>query len=570
MKRINAFLFLILILALGAGAVRAQEKADLILINGVIATLDENIPDAEAVAVKGEWITAVGRSSEIKKLAGPSTKIIDLNGKFLMPGFNESHAHFWGLGKFKQNIDLMQTKNWDEVVALVKEAVKKAKPGEWILGRGWHQEKWNKTPVPDVSGFPVHTELSRISPNNPVILKHASGHAIFANAKAMERAGISKSSKDPEGGQIMKDASGEPIGVFHENAAAPINMQYEIYLSQRTKEQVKADWLKVLEYAVKECVEKGITTFNDAGSEFYDIDMLKEVIDARKFDIRLCAMLGEGNDALRKKAKDYLLIGYGNNRLTVREIKRYIDGALGARSAWFLEPYSDMPGHSGLNVETIEDLTATAEIAIRNGFQLCIHCIGDRANREVLDIYEKTFKKYPEKKDLRWRIEHAQHLSLQDIPRFAQLGVIAAMQACHCTSDAGFVPKRIGDRRAEEGAYVWQKLMKSGAVICNGTDAPVEGVDPIKNYYSSVTRIYGDGKEFFPDQKMSRMEALKAYTINGAYASFEEKIKGKVAMGMLADFTVLSNNLLTCAQDDILNSKVLYTIVGGKVVYSAK
>lgn len=570
MKRAFFLLSAVLFLLAFSNFARAQEKADLILINGVIATLDEARPEAQAVAVKGEWIIAAGSNEEIKKLASPNAKIIDLKGKFLMPGFNESHAHFWGLGKFKQNIDLMQTKNWDEVVALVKEAVKKAKPGEWILGRGWHQEKWNKTPEPNISGFPIHTELSTISPNNPVVLKHASGHAIFANAKAMERAGISKNSKDPDGGQIMKDASGEPIGVFHENAAAPINLQYEIYLSKRTPEQVKADWLKTLEYAVKECVEKGITTFNDAGSGFYDIDMLKEVIDAGKFDIRLCAMLGEGNDELRKKAKDYLLIGYGSNRLTVREIKRYIDGALGARSAWFLEPYSDMPGHTGLNVETIEDLTATAEIAIQNGFQLCIHCIGDRANREVLDIYEKTFNKYPEKKDLRWRIEHAQHLSLQDIPRFARLGVIAAMQACHCTSDAGFVPKRIGDKRAEEGAYVWQKLMKTGAVICNGTDAPVESVDPVKNFYSSVTRIYNGNKEFYPDQKMSRLEALKAYTVNGAYASFEDKIKGKVAGGMLADFTVLSNNLLTCAQDEILNTKVLYTIVGGKVVYSAK
>lgn len=546
------------------------EMADLVLLNGKIATMDDSKPAAEAVAVKGDRILFAGKNSEVKKFIGQGTKEIDLKGKFLIPGFNESHAHFWGLGKFKQNIDLMQIKNWDDAVALVKEAVKKARPGEWILGRGWHQEKWNKTPSPNINGFPFHDELSKISPNNPVMLKHASGHAVFINAKAMEIAGITKDTKDPSGGIIMRDRNGDAIGVFHENAADPIQNAYNLFLAKRSKEQVKSDWMKTLDFAVKECIEKGITTFNDAGSTFEDIDFAKDASNEGRLVIRLNAMLGENNNKLKEKAKDYRLTGYGNNHLSVREIKRYIDGALGSRSAWFLEPYSDMPGQTGLNVETIEDLTAAAEIAIQNGFQLCIHSIGDRANREVLNIYEKMFNKYPDKKDLRWRIEHAQHLSLQDIPRFAQLGVIAAMQACHCTSDAGFVPKRIGDKRAEEGAYVWQKLMKSGAVVCNGTDAPVESVDPVKNFYSSVTRKYEGEKEFYPSQKMTRLEGLKAYTVNSAYASFEENIKGKIIPGMLADFTVLSNNLLTCKEDDILKTKVLYTIIGGKVVYTAK
>jgi predicted amidohydrolase YtcJ len=278
----------------------------------------------------------------------------------------------------------------------------------------------------------------------------------------------------------------------------------------------------------------------------------------------------DSNKVLKDKIKDYRLTGFGNNHLNVRQIKRYIDGALGSRSAWFIEPYSDMPAQSGLNVVPLEELNEAAEIAVQNGFQLCIHAIGDRGNREVLNLYEKFFSKYPDKTDLRWRIEHAQHLSLQDIPRFAKLGVIAAMQTCHCTSDAGFVPKRIGDKRAAEGAYAWQKLMKSGVVVCDGTDAPVEDVNPIKNFYSAVTRKYDGNKEFYPEQKMSRLEAIKAYTVNGAYASFEENIKGKISKNMLADFTVLSNDLVNCKESDILKTKVLYTVVGGKVVYTAK
>ena len=280
-------------------------------------------------------------------------------------------------------------------------------------------------------------------------------------------------------------------------------------------------------------------------------------------------MIGEPNKNLKKKINDYKMVGYGNNFLTVRSIKKYIDGALGSRGAWMLEPYDDLPEHSGLNVTPINDIKETAKIAIENGFQLCTHAIGDKGNREALNIYENAFIKNSDKKDLRWRIEHAQHLSKNDIPRFAKLGVIAAMQAVHCTSDAVFVPKRIGDARAEEGAYVWRKLIDSGATICNGTDAPVEDVDPIPCFYAAVTRRLSDGSQFYPEQKMTRMEALKSYTINGAYAAFEENIKGSLRKGKLADITVLSNDLLTCSDEEILNTKVLYTIVGGKVKYQS-
>lgn len=570
-KKSILFFCAVFILAFNAfSSGQVKKYADLVLINGNILTLDETTQKAEAVAVKGGLVYAVGNNGFIKKLIGSKTKVIDVKGKFVMPGFNESHAHLWSLGEFKKNIDLMNTKNWDEIVALVKKAVAKAKPGEWILGRGWHQEKWNKIPQPNVEGFPYHDELSKISPNNPVVLNHASGHAVFVNAKALEIAKITDTTPNPDGGVITRNKEGKAIGVLHENAADGIWLIRKLYLSMRTAEQVKADRLETLRLAMKECAEKGVTTFNDAGSTFYDVDLLKEKADKGELDIRLGAMIGESNALLKEKVKDYRLIGYGNNYLTVRQIKVYMDGALGSRSAWFLEPYTDMPSQTGLNVTPLADLNETAWIAIQNGFQLCIHSIGDRGNREALNIYENTFNKYPDKKDLRWRIEHAQHLSLQDIPRFAKLGIIAAMQTCHCTSDAIFVPKRLGEKRAEEGAYVWQKLMKSGAVVCNGTDAPVEDVNPVKNFYSAVTRKYSGNKEFYPEQKMSRLKAVKAYTINSAYGSFEEQIKGKIAQNKLADFVVLSNDLINCKESDILKTKVLYTIVGGKVVYSSK
>jgi predicted amidohydrolase YtcJ len=283
--------------------------------------------------------------------------------------------------------------------------------------------------------------------------------------------------------------------------------------------------------------------------------------------VRLYVMIGEGLPALKAKGTAYRMIGAVDNHLTVRAVKRFMDGALGSHGAWLLEPYADLPSSIGLNTDSIPGLKETARFAIEDGFQLCIHAIGDRANREVLDIYEDAFKSHPDKKDARWRVEHAQHLSDADIPRFGRLGVIAAMQAIHCTSDGPWVLKRLGEKRAGEGAYVWQKLMMSGAVISNGTDVPVEPIDPVSCFYAAVTRKMKDGTTFFPGQKMSRMEALRAYTINGAFAAFEEGLKGSLTPGKLADITVLSKDILTCPEEDIRSAEVLTTIVGGKILY---
>jgi len=545
-----------------------REPADFVLKNGKIVTLDESQPEVEALAVRDGKIYALGDNKEIEALVGSATEVIDLKGQLAVPGLIDSHAHFTGIGEAALSLDLTQARNWQEIVSLVKQEVEKSKPGDWILGRGWHQEKWDETPQPNVDGLPYHNDLSRISPDNPVLLTHASGHASMVNAKTMELAGVTNKTANPEGGEIVKDGRGNPIGVFRETAQGLVESPHRRFLQGRTPEEVEAIRRKVVEMAARECLAKGLTCVHDASSSFRDVDLFKEFAEQGKLGVRLCVMINESNERLKEKLSEYRIIGFGDHHLTVRAIKRFMDGALGSHGAWLFEPYADLPSSTGLNTTPVETIRETARIAVENDFQLCIHAIGDRANKEVLDVYEEAFKAHPEKKDLRWRIEHAQHLSPGDIPRFGQLGVIPSMQAIHCTSDGPWVYKRLGEKRAEEGAYVWRKLMAGGALICNGTDAPVENVNPIPCFYASVTRKMGNGELFFPDQIMTREEALRAYTLNGAFASFQEDILGSLSPGKLADITVLSKDIMTVPDDEILKAEVVYTIVGGKVLYS--
>jgi hypothetical protein len=562
------FAFLALVLAgCAAGCVRKPEPATFVLTNGKIVTLDPAKPEAQALAARGDRIVAVGAAKEIARYIGDATEVIDLQGNLATPGWIDSHLHFTGIGQAKLSLDLTKTKSWEEIVAMVAEAVKKAKPGEPITGRGWHQEKWDKVPEPNVQGFPIHTALSKVSPDNPVVLTHASGHSCLANAKAMEMGKVTAKTPNPSGGEIVKDAKGQPIGAFIETAQGMVRGALARTADARTPEERQAEQMKIVELANQECLSKGLTSVHDAGAGTGTIDLYKKAIDEGKLQVRIYAMLSAGNKQLAEKAAELKVSGYGNNHLTVRSIKRLIDGALGPRGAWLLEPYEDLPSSTGLNTEDIAELKDTARIAAENGFQLCVHAIGDRANRETLDIYEAAFKSHPEAKDTRWRIEHAQHIAAADIPRFGKLGVIAAMQGIHCTSDGPWVYKRLGAKRAEEGAYVWRKLMDAGAVISNGTDAPVEAVDAIPSFYAGVTRKMKNGEVFFGDQKMTREEALKSYTLNGAYAAFEENLKGSLVAGKLADVTVFSKDLMTCPEDEIPATEILYTIVGGKVAY---
>jgi len=550
--------------------VNCQKKdlpADLVVQNGKIVTMDDSLPEVTAVAVRNGIVAAIGTDEELSSFIGPDTEVIDLQGKLAVPGFIDAHAHFTGIGQAKLGLDLMSVKNWDEVISKVKAAAADAAPGTWIQGRGWHQEKWDSVPSPNVDGLPFHHELSRISPENPVLLKHASGHSCFANANAMKRAGISRSTPDPPGGEIVRDKQGRPIGIFRETAQRLLEKTLNEALEKRTPDQIYAEKKRVVELADQYCLSKGITSFHDAGASFETIDLYKEFVEKGKLGVRLYVMIKADNTSLRDRINNYRIEGLGNNHLTVRAIKHLADGALGAHGAWLLEPYEDLPSSIGLNIAPMEEIRETARIAIENDFQLNIHCIGDRANREILNIYENAFLSHPEKKDLRWRIEHSQHLHPDDIPRFGGLGVIASMQGIHCTSDGPWVWKRLGEKRAEEGAYMWRTLMETGAVICNGTDAPVEDVDPLPSFHATISRKLKDGRVFYPDQRMSPEEALRSYTLNAAYAGFQEDRLGSLIPGKLADIVILSKDIMTIPENEILDTDVLTTIVGGKILY---
>jgi predicted amidohydrolase YtcJ len=548
----------------------ADTAADLVLKNGKIVTLDERTPVVQALAARGGRIVAVGRDDEIAKHMGDHTQVIDLGGKFAMPGFIEGHGHFTSLGEHRMELDLRKAKSWDDIIRLVEEAAKKAPKGEWIVGRAWHQEKWTERPQPNVEGYPVHTKLSEVTPNNPVLLTHVSGHMCFANAEAMRLAHVTPATATPPGGEILKDAAGNPTGIFRETAQGLVRQAHYRAVKNRSADENARDLDKAIRLAEDECLAKGVTSFQDAGSDFATIDVLRKMAEEGKLKIRLWVMARTSTNELGAKLAKYRMIGVGDEHLTVRGIKQAIDGALGAHGAWLLEPYEDLPSSAGLNTTSLATIRESARLAIKHDYQLCVHAIGDRANRETLNIFEDAFKANPSEKSRRWRIEHAQHLHPDDIPRFAKLGVIASMQGIHCTSDAVFVLQRLGYRRAEQGAYVWQSLIKTGAVVSNGTDTPVEDVDPIACYYASVTRKLPSGTTFFGEQKMTREQALRSYTIQAAYAAFEEETKGTLTPGKLADVVVLSQDLLSVPDDKLLDTKVVNTIVGGKVVYSMK
>jgi predicted amidohydrolase YtcJ len=558
----------IILFTAGCGQSTDFQYADLVLTGGKIATVSEGTPYAEAIAIKADTILALGTTREISDLIGPDTETIELNGRLAIPGFIEGHGHYLSLGRSRMILDLTTAKNWDDIVAMVAEAAASAEPGEWIQGRGWHQEKWDAVPEGSVEGVPTHQTLSAISPDNPVLLGHASGHGAFANAEALRQGGVSSETPNPSGGEILRDMRGEPTGMLRETAQRLVGSALSKARQSMTLEELDEESEMMATLAAKEALENGITSFQDAGSSFSRIDMFKQLADEGRLPVRLYVMISASNERLATALPEYRLDGYGDNRLTVRSIKRSIDGALGTHGAWLLEPYEDLPSSAGLNTSSVESVQETAEIAAMHGFQLNVHAIGDRANREVLDIFENTFDSAAELSAGRWRIEHAQHLNPDDIPRFAELGVIPSMQGVHQTSDALWVYRRLGEERARNGAYMWQTLWQSGAVVTNGTDVPVENISPIASYYSTVSRRLSDGSVFFPDERLSREQALQSYTLNNAYAAFEEDIKGSLETGKLADITILSQDILTIAEEDIPATEIDMTIVGGEVLYT--
>lgn len=563
-------LLLLFALAVVIGSCSKQQTADSILINGIIHTMDESEPQVEALAILGDRIMAVGNESDILNFQGPETQIIDLEGQFAMPGFIEGHGHFHALGESLIRLNLTNTQSWDEVIQMVKERVRGAEAGEWIVGRGWHQEKWSAQPAETIQGYPLHHQLSAITPDNPVLLHHASGHAIFANAAAMELAGIDSETRSPRGGAIIRDENGRASGVFEENAEQLITAVWQRWRDSLPESVKEEEWMSAVSQAQEECLAKGITSFQDAGSSFEEVEKYRSLAMKQQLGVRLWVMLNESSTRLREGLENYPIIGVGNEYLTCRAIKAYLDGALGSFGAWLLKPYRDKPGFTGQNVTEIGELENIAGLAIDRGMQLCVHAIGDRANRELLDVYQKVFVRHPEQSDLRWRVEHAQHLDTADIPRFRDMKVIASMQGIHCTSDAPFVVKRLGTDRARLGAYPWRSLLDAGVLIANGTDAPVEDVDPLKCLFASITRRRTEGgTAFFPEQRMTRKEALYSYTMGNARAAFEEHSKGSLAVGKLADIVILDTDLNACAEEEFLSARVLHTIVGGIIRYSA-
>jgi predicted amidohydrolase YtcJ len=448
-----------------------------------------------------------------------------------------------GLGRARLQLDLIGTASYEDLLDVVAAAVAEAEPGEWIVGRGWHQSKWDPAPEPVVRGFQTHDALSAVSPDNPVLLRHASGHASFANAMAMELAGVTSATPEPPGGEIIRDDEGEPTGIFVETASGLVSATYAASRESMTSEEREDENMRAL--------------------------LLAQEIDDGELKLRVWAMVSATVPNLSELLPAVRVVDYGGHRLTVRAVKAYADGALGSRGAWLLDPYEDDPGNTGHNTVPLEDIEAVVRLALQHDYQVCTHAIGDRANQEVLDLYAAAFAEMPDAADgIRFRIEHSQILHPYDVPRFADLGVVAAMQGIHAISDGPWTPDRLGDERTRERAFPFRDLIDSGVTVMNGTDTPVEDVNPIPSFYGTVVGRMNNGEVLNRDQLMTRMEGLQAYTINAAYGAHEEFTKGSITPGKLADIVVLSQDILEVPDDDILETRVDVTVVGGEVVYT--
>lgn len=535
----------------------AAQAADLILHNAKIYTVNPRQPVAEAVAVRGDRIVRAGRAAEVLLLRGPATRVIDLQGATVVPGLTDAHGHFLGLGQSLQHLDFRGTTSYEQIVEMVRKAAAQARPGDWILGRSWDQNDW-----PDKQ-FPTADKLDAAAPENPVYLTRVDGHAALANRRALAAGGVTRETKDPDGGEIIRDRTGQPTGVLIDRAQGLVTSR----IPEPSREQTRDAILR----ADAECRRLGLTMVHDAGVPPDLVEQgYKALIDEGKLQTRLYVMLRGSLEALRPAFERGPVTNYHDFHMQVQAIKIVADGALGSYGAALLEPYTDRPDTRGLLTTPPEEVYQQTLAASKAGFQTCIHAIGDRANREVLDIFERVQREVPGSRALRMRDEHTQILDAQDIPRFAKLNAIASMQATHATSDMPWVPTRIGPERTAEGAYVWQKLMKTGVTIANGSDFPVEEASPLLGFYAAITRQDPQGNPlggWMPDQRMTRDQALASFTANAAYAAHMEKDLGSIEEGKLADLVVLSHDIMTIAPRAILTTRVLKTIIGGRIVY---
>ena len=550
---------------LTAVAFPQSRPADLVLKNANIYTVDQHNPHAQAVAVKGDKIVLVGSDAEVRPWIRPGTRVLDLNGATVVPGLTDAHYHFLGVGARELTFNLEGTKSLQDLLARVKERVAAAKPGHWIVGRGWIETFWNP-PV-----FPTRPDLDKVSPNNPVILGRADGHGAVVNSAALKLAGIDRNTPNPFGGEISKDKNGEPNGMLLDHAQGLVR--------SKIPREAATDPERSAVAADQRSLILGWCEVQDPGGTWNDVDVYRKLYQQGKLKVRIYkAVYGPGPQAdrlLREGAQ----IGLFDHHLTVRSIKVVSDGALGSRGAAMLVPYSDKPDTSGFLTVEAEPLRPMLVSALKRGIQVETHAIGDRANRFILDEYERAFNTVPagERRvaEPRWRDEHAQIVNPADLPRFAKLHVIPSMQPSHAIGDLFFAPRRIGMERLQ-GAYAWETLIKSGTPIAGGSDAPVERGEPMIEFYAAVARkplsaraqnASMDG--WHPEEAMTREQALKAFTLWAAYAAFEEDLKGTISAGKLADFTVLSADIMKIPESEILETKNVMTIIGGQVVYDS-
>ncbi len=542
--------------------------ADLLLVNAEVVTVDASLPRAEAVAIKGDRILAVGSSEEMSRHRGATTEVIDLQGQAVIPGFIEGHGHYTSFGGALMILDFRYATSFAEIVAMAAAAAADTPAGEWIIGRGWHQDKWETKENVLVEGLPVHDSLSAATPDHPVMLIHTSGHAVFVNQHAMTLVEVDGNTTPPPGGEIVRDAQGRATGMMREAAQDIFRAAYSGHQGRRPAGIAEAELRRMVILAGEESLRHGITSFQDLGTTFAEVDLLKTMADEGRLPVRLYMAFEEQAADMADRLGDYRMIGYGDNFLTVRSIgEKVLDGALGTHGGWLLEPYSDLPRSYGLNVVPLEEIEASAKLAMQHDYQMAIQGIGDRAYRELLDIYEAAFAEHPDKTDLRWRIEHAQVIHPDDVARTVALGVIPAVQGIFACSDGPWVEERLGEQRTRERGYIFNTLAEAGLVPTNGTDPPVDEISPIGSFHCSVTRRLPDGTLFQPQEAYSRERALYSYTMGNAIAAFEEDIKGSITPGKLADITVLSQDLLTVPDDALLDTEVVMTIVGGQVRY---
>jgi predicted amidohydrolase YtcJ len=559
MKILSILLSVLLLGFVPAGS--KVEPADLIFINGNVYTANDRQAHAEAIAVKGDRILFVGTGAAAKAYQGAKTKVVDLHGATVVPGMTDAHHHLEGVGFREMTLNLEGITNLQDFLAKVKTKVDQAKPGEWVTGRGWIETFWQ----PQV--FPTRWDIDEISPNNPVVLQRADGHGTVVNSAALKIAGITKDTPNPFGGEISKDKNGEPNGMLLDAARGLV--------SKHIPPTTAADAERAVVLGVQRDVSLGWTQVQDPGGSYEDVDIYRKLYTEGKIKLRIYKVLSAPGKQADRLLSEGPIIGAYGNRLTVRSLKCYADGSLGSRSAALLEPYSDAPDTSGFLTVKEEDLLPMLKEALRKGIQVETHAIGDRGNRFILDEYEKALAAVPPAQrkiaEPRWRVEHSQIVNPIDIPRFKKLGIIPSMQASHAIGDLHFAPARLGFKRLE-GAYAWNSFVKSGVIVPGGSDAPVERGEPMIEFYAAVARkdIKGySGEGWHPEEALPRDQALKMLTIWPAYAAFEEKLRGTIEVGKLADLTVLSADIMKIPEMEILKTHCLMTVIGGEIVYQS-